>query len=279
VNPHLTDVDPYRGTLAGVDELVRNLAAVGARLDSIADNLNLPNPQKPAQMGRIEMAAKALGDAARALGVPFVSGNVSMYNESSQAAIPPTPTLLGVGIVQDVRRAQTTDLKEAGHALYHAGTVRDEMGGSHWFLAAGGESTQVPTVDVAETKRAAEAVVSAIEKGLVAASHDVGMGGLAVALAEMCMGGDLGASVDVARLGALPDDVLLFSESSTRWLLEARDPVALETHFRDAGVPLALLGTTGGAHVAITNGPRRLVEVEVAAARREFAEAMHRRMG
>ncbi|MFA5862410.1 MAG: phosphoribosylformylglycinamidine synthase subunit PurL [Candidatus Thermoplasmatota archaeon] len=298
INPHLTDIDPYRGTLGGIDELVRNLASVGARIDSIADNLNLPNPQKPAQMGRIEKAATALGDGARALQVPFISGNVSMYNESAQHIIPPTPSLLGVGIVQDIRKCVTTDLKREGQAIYHIGEVRDEMGGSHWYLMAGGESTQVPIAHIPTTKQYAEAVVTAIEKGLVAAAHDISMGGLAVALAEMCMGGDIGAKIDISNLefqrddpsrtkgrmavvhgGRLAEDVRLFSESNTRWLIEARDAAALEAHFREHDVPLQRIGHAGGNAIEISDGHKTLVNVAVATARREFTQSMHRRMG
>ena len=279
INPHLTDIDPYRGTLSGIDELVRNLAAVGARLDSIADNLNLPNPQKPVQMGRIEKAAMALGDGARALGVPFISGNVSMYNESPTTPIPVTPTLLGVGIVSDIRRCATSDLKQANHAIFHVGELRDEMGGSHYFAIEGGESTQVPTVNINKTKAYAEAVVTAIEKGIVAACHDVSVGGLAVTLAEMCMGGDLGARVDLAPLGKFPGDVKLFSESNTRWLVEARDSLAFEAHMKATGVPFQRIGTAGGDVIDIRDGSKRLVTVPVADARREHTEGFHRRLG
>lgn len=278
INPHLTDIDPYRGTLAGIDELVRNLAAVGARLDSIADNLNLPNPQKPVQMGKIEKAAMALGDAARALRVPFISGNVSMYNESPTTPIPVTPTLMGVGIVRDIRRCATTDLKAEGHALYHVGELRDEMGGSHYFLLAAGESTQVPSVDIHKTHQYAEGVVSAIEAGVVAACHDISVGGLAVALAEMCMGGDVGANVDLSPIGRLASDVKLFSESNTRWLVEARDAVAFEAHMKATSVPVQRLGIVGGREIAIRDGPKRLLTTGVVDARREHTEAFHRRM-
>jgi phosphoribosylformylglycinamidine synthase len=274
----MTDVDPYWGTLSGIDELARNLASVGARLDSIADNLNLPNPQKPLQMGKIEMGAKALGDGARALGTPFISGNVSMYNESPTTPIPVTPSLLGVGIVQDIRRCVTTDLKQEGHALYHVGHVKDEMGGSHWYAYAGGESTAVPRVDLGDTRRYCEAVVSAIEKGLVAAAHDISMGGFAVALAEMCLGGDVGARVDVAPLGVLPDDVLLFSESNTRWIVEAKDPAALEAHFRAHGVSAQRIGAVGGSSIEIAEGAQRLVSLPLKAAREEFSTGLKRRM-
>ncbi len=286
INPHMTDVDPYWGTLSGVDELARNLASVGARLDSIADNLNLPNPQKPLQMGRIEMGAKALGDGARALGTPFISGNVSMYNESAYTPIPVTPSLLGVGIVQDIRKCVTTDLKPEGGPLYHVGVVKDEMGGSHWFALAGGESTAVPRVDLRETKAFSEAVVSAIEKGLVSAAHDISMGGLAVALAEMCMGGDVGASVDLSALGDLPTDVKLFSESNTRWLVQAKDGAAFEAHMAAAGVPVQRLGGVGGDAIRVSDrappasraGFVGVLHVPVEAARAEFSTGLKRRM-
>ncbi|HUR68259.1 MAG TPA: phosphoribosylformylglycinamidine synthase subunit PurL [Candidatus Thermoplasmatota archaeon] len=278
INPHMTDIDPYRGTLSGIDELVRNLASVGARLDSIADNLNLPNPQKPLQMGRIEKAAMALGDGARALRVPFISGNVSMYNESAYTPIPVTPTLLGVGIVNDIRKCVTTDLKQEGHALYHVGELRDEMGGSHYFAIAAGESTQVPSVDIVKTKKYAEGVVTAIEKGIVAACHDVSLGGLAVTLAEMCMGGDVGASVDLRGLGNFPSDVKLFSESNTRWVVEARDAVAFEGHMRALGIPCQRIGVVGGDSIVVKDGPKALCSARVADARKEHTEAFHRRM-
>ena len=278
INPHLTDIDPYWGTLGGIDELCRNLAAVGARLDSIADNLNLPNPQKPQQMGKIEMAAKALGDGARFLGVPFISGNVSMYNESPQHAVPPTPSLLGVGIVQDIRKCVTTDIKKEGRVIFHVGTAKDEMGGSHWFQIAAGESTHVPRVDLNETKTYSEGVVSAIEAGFVNAAHDVSMGGFAVALAEMCMGGDIGATVDLAPFGSLPTDVKLFSESNTRWIVSSERPGELEAHLRARNVPFQRLGITGGSSIEISDGGKRVVHVRIDEARREFSEGLRRKV-
>lgn len=280
INPHLTDVDPYWGTMSGIDELVRKLATVGGRLDSIADNLNLPNPQKPRQMGIIEEAARALGDSARKLGVPFVSGNVSMYNESAYTPIPPTPSLLGVGIVQDIRKCVTADFKKEGATLYHVGELRDEMGGSHWYAVAGGESTHVPRVELDKTIAYSEALVTAIEAGAVAAAHDVGLGGLAVALTEMCLGGDVGAHVDVGALASdAAGDVKLFSESNTRWLVEARDAAAFEAHMQAAGVPIQRIGTVGGKNIKIADGAKPLVDASIELARREWSEGLHRRVG
>ena len=248
-------------------------------------------------MGRIEMAAQALGDGARSLGVPFISGNVSMYNESAQAAIPPTPSLLGIGLVEDIRKCVTTDIKRENATLYHIGVVADEMGGSHWYEIAGGQSMHVPRVNLENTKAYSDALVTAIEHELVAAAHDVGIGGIAVALAEMCMGGDMGARVDlaaltagggtpgaaasggIAPLGDLATDVKLFSESNTRWIVEARDPARLEAHLAQRGVPFQKLGVTGGSWIELNDGSKRVVATSVSDARREWSEGLHRRVG
>lgn len=251
-NPHLTRRRPGRGTTYAVDEIARNLAAVGARLDGIADCLNFPNPERPERMGRIEASIAALGEAARTLEVPFVSGNVSMYNESPTHPIPPTPSLLGVGIHPDVTRAVTTDLKSEGHRLYLAGpATTDEMGGSAYYRAAEAESNMVPTVDLDRTEAAAETLVQAVGAGEVAAAHDVAEGGLAVAAAEMALGGDVGARLSTDALADLRPDHLLFGESATRWILEARDPGALEDRFESAGVGLAPLGEVGGTGLSV----------------------------
>ncbi|HWG89500.1 MAG TPA: phosphoribosylformylglycinamidine synthase subunit PurL [Candidatus Thermoplasmatota archaeon] len=276
INPALTDVDPYWGTVSGMDEMVRNLAAVGARVDCVADNLNLPNPQKPNNMGDIYECARGMGDAARALGIPFVSGNVSMYNESAVTPVPVTPSLLGVGIVQDIRRAVTVDLKAPGNTLYLVGETRDEMGGSEYYRLAGGKSNVVPRASFDELKASSETVVRAIEAGYVASCHDVSNGGLAVALAEMAIGGDLGLTADLTATGTLRGDVKLFSESNTRWVIEARDAEAVEALFRDRRVKLTPIGTTGGDRVVIKDGGATLVDVPVAAARVEYTEGLRR---
>ncbi len=278
VNPNLTDIDPYRGSVYAMEETLRNLAATGARIDSVADNLNLPNPQKPKSMGAIEACAQGLGDSARTLNIPFSSGNVSMYNESPTTPIPCTPSILGVGIVSDIRKAQTVDFKKSGNAIYHVGTVRAEMAGSEYYRATGGRSTIVPAVDWTEAQRSAEAVVTAIEKGLVSASHDVGMGGLAIALIEMSMGGDVGCDVDLTPLGDSRADVKLFSESASRYVLEARDPRALEAHFAEHGVVLTRLGTVGGDSVKFADAGIVVGDVNVADAHREFSEGLRRLM-
>ncbi len=220
VNPRYMERDPYWGAASAIDETVRNLAAVGARVSSVCDNLNFGNPQKPERMWELDESARGLGDMARGLEIPFSSGNVSLYNETAQGPIPPTPTIMGVGILDHYQHATTMDLKQAGNLLYLIGETKDEFGGSATTELLGIEGGIVPQTDVQELKASAEALVAAIEAGTVRSAHDLSEGGLAVALTEMAFAGGLGASVDLSDLDDLPFTTKLFSESNTRWLVE-----------------------------------------------------------
>jgi len=220
VNPKFCKADPYWGSASAVDEVVRNLASVGARLHSMADCLNFGNPEKPDRLGDFARSTEGLHYVASELGVPFVSGNVSLYNESSLGPIAPTPTLLGVGIVEDVRKCVTSDLKKEGNMIYLVGETQKEFGGSAYYQTLELEGGIVPKVDAKKTKSLSEALVSAIEAGLLRACHDLSEGGLFVAACEMALGGDTGFELDLSSLGSLRFDTKLFSESNTRWLVE-----------------------------------------------------------
>lgn len=255
VNPRYTERDPYWGSASAIDEVVRNLACVGARISSLCDNLNFGNPQKPERMWELYESTRGLGDMARPLGVPFSSGNVSLYNETPTRPIPPTPTIMGVGIVSHYKHATTMDLKQAGNALYLLGATKDEMGGSALFDQLGIKGGIVPQTDADLLKRSANAVVDAIEAGLVRAAHDCSEGGLAVALAEMAFAGTLGADIDLAGLGDLPTATKLFSESNTRFILEvpADKTAAFEASLGD--LPFARIGeVTAGPHLHVHDG-------------------------
>lgn len=255
VNPRYTERDPYWGSASAIDEVVRNLACVGARISSLCDNLNFGNPQKPERMWELYESTRGLGDMARPLGVPFSSGNVSLYNETPQGPIPPTPTIMGVGIVSHYKHATTMDLKQAGNALYLLGSTKDEMGGSALFDQLGIEGGIVPQTDVELLKTSADKVVDAIEAGLVRAAHDCSEGGLAVALAEMAFAGNLGADIDLAPLGGLPTATKLFSESNTRFLLEVPADKAADFEALMGALPLTRIGdVTAGPHLHVHDG-------------------------
>jgi phosphoribosylformylglycinamidine synthase II len=222
VNPQFMEQDTYWGACSAVDEVCRNLVAVGARPDALLDCLNFGNPEKPGRMGEFYEACRGLGDMARVLRLPFVSGNVSFYNESVRTAVPPTPQLVGIGIVPDVRMCVTSSLKEAGNPLFLVGrqTAR-ELGGSEYYRAIGVEGGTVPRTDAHLLSTCMQGLLEAIHYQLVSSCHDVGEGGIGVCLSEMAIGGDRGCDVDLSILGdELRIDEKLFSESNTRWIVE-----------------------------------------------------------
>ncbi|MFH1402828.1 MAG: phosphoribosylformylglycinamidine synthase subunit PurL [Candidatus Altiarchaeota archaeon] len=220
VNPFLCRADPYWGSASAVDEVVRNLVAVNSMPHSMADCLNFGNPEKEERLGDFVSATEGLYFAANAYGIPFVSGNVSLYNEAPKGPIAPTPTLLGVGIVKDVRKCVTSDLKDEGSIVYLIGETMREMRGSQYYRMMNLDGGCVPTVDPGKTKKSMEELLAAMDKGIVRSCHDLSEGGLLVALAEMCFGGDMGVEADLNGMGDLRTDFKLFSESNSRWLVE-----------------------------------------------------------
>ncbi len=280
VNPRFCELDPYRGGMAAVDETCRNLAAVGARPHTLADCLCFANPEKPERLGDFKAVCEGLYAMAKPLDLPFVSGNVSLYNESAYGPIPPTPTLLGCGIVDDVRHCVTSDLKGQGNLLYLIGDTSQELGGSVYYDLTGTQCNVVPDTDPARLKVAVDLVVKAIQGGLVRSCHDLAEGGLGIAMAEMTIGGGVGAEVDVAELTSqLRPDLALFSESNTRWLMEvepAREQAFLEVF---ADHPCHRLGTVGGSDLVISNGEDLLIDLPVAELTRAWSNALPEVMG
>jgi phosphoribosylformylglycinamidine synthase len=221
--PHYTAINPYLGGASAVDEMCRNLVAVGARPHSFSNCLNFGNPEKPDRLGAFRETVRGIGEMASELGLPTPSGNVSFYNETSFAPVKPTPVLLGVGIVEDLSKCVTSDFKKDGSSILLIGDTKKELGGSEYYSSKSAFSPVVPSVDVQKLKRSMKGILSSIHDGLVLSCHDVAHGGLAIALAEMCLGGDVGVDSDLSGIGDLRSDCKLFSESNTRWLVEV-DP-------------------------------------------------------
>ena len=216
VNPYLMKANPYHGTRGAVEEVCRNLAAVGARIDSLADCLCFGNPRKPDIMGQFRASCEALKDAAMAVDVPYVSGNVSLYNETADGAIPPTPVLMGVGLVEDIRNCTTSDMKRDG-SIWLIGKTKEEMGASLYYRSIGKDCPNVPKTDFDSFIPRMEQLIQAIEQGEVVACHDISTGGIAVAVIEMCMSG-VGANIGLGE--DMRADVELFSESNGRWIVQ-----------------------------------------------------------
>jgi phosphoribosylformylglycinamidine synthase len=245
-NPWYGEIDPYWGGANAVAEAVRNVVATGARPRALTDCLNFGNPEKPAVFRDFEEAVRGIADAARGIGtvelddgtaLPFVSGNVSLYNESSTGrAVPPSPIVCCLGVLPDASKAVGVRLAAAGDRIVLVGERRDELGGSAAAQVLGQlDRGRVPTADFAAERRYAGAVLAAIEAGAVRAAHDVSGGGLVVALAEMMLGSwgkvELGLEIDIRAVESRGDFERLFSETGA-YLLEVRPgplPEAIRT--------------------------------------------------
>ena len=252
-NPAFSEIDPFRGGMSVVDEVCRNIAAVGGTPHSLTNCLNFGNPEKPDRLGFFRETVRGIGRVAAHLGLPIPSGNVSFYNEAEQSHVPPTPVVLGVGKIPDVRRCVTSDLKEADNPIFLVGETKNEMGGSEYLRVFGGHSASVPDVNVESLERSLSALSRAMQERTVASCHDISHGGISVAISEMAMGGNVGAFVDLTKIGDLPTSVKMFSESNTRWLVEV--PREKEDGFLESvsGVPVLRLGMVKGSSIIIAD--------------------------
>jgi len=265
VNPHLMKLDPFWGAASAMDEVVRNLVAVGARPHSFADCLNFGNPEKPEKMWEFVQAVQGLAHVVGKIGATFVSGNVSLYNEGPAGACPPTPGILGIGMIEDVEKAVSTPFKGEGNLIYLIGSTKDEMGGSLYLRTIGVEGGIVPRVNPYELSNAASAILELMKKDIVISCHDLSEGGLACALAEMCIGNGIGAKVILE--GAMRPDIQLFSESNTRWICEVdpKDRASFEDGLRGHQVSFKNIGATKGNELIIEKGSKGIIDLSVEA--------------
>ncbi len=200
--------DPYTGAAEAVLECARNLACVGAEPLGLTNCLNFGNPEKPHIAWQLTRAVEGLRDACLALGVPVVGGNVSLYNEGTEGPIYPTPIVGMVGKLPDPQLVPRIGFAEPGHAIALVGPFEPRLEGSELEKLRGRLATSLPAVDLAEQARALEALREAVRGGELLTVHDIADGGLAVAVAECCIEGGLGARLELEE----PDDDRLFGE-------------------------------------------------------------------
>lgn len=253
VTPRYCEADPVQGGRQAVAEAWRNITAVGGLPLAITDNLNFGNPEKPDVMGQFVGCLKGIGEACLALDFPVVSGNVSLYNETQGRSILPTPTIGGVGLLDDVTLHATVALRQAGDVLAVIGDTTGWIGQSVYLRdICGREEGAPPPVDLAVERRNGDFVRGLIRAGKVTTVHDCSDGGLAVAVAEMAMAGDIGVAFDALPAG-IPAHAFLFGEDQARYVIAADaatiDAVAAEA--KAAGVPFRKLGVAGGDAINI----------------------------
>lgn len=266
-NPLLGRADPYAMAVSAVDEAVRNAVAVGADPDRIAilDNFCWGNPTYPDRLGSLVRACQGCYDAAMLYRTPFISGKDSLFNEYNGSPIPGTLLISAIGIVPDMERTATSDFKAPGSRIYLVGESRPELGGSLLRHLGGRSDGAAPTMPPDPLTRY-RALHRAIQAGLVQAAHDLSEGGLLVALAEMCIGGRLGAQVDVGSLlaGGLDGESALFGESNGRLLVEVLPANAAAFEALMKGVTITALGQVVAApELSIRDAQTALVELHV----------------
>ncbi|MFG1735400.1 phosphoribosylformylglycinamidine synthase subunit PurL [Paenibacillus sp. 843] len=255
-------LDPELGGRIAVSEAARNIVCSGAEPLAITDNLNFGSPEKPEIFWQMEKAVDGMAEACRVLETPVIGGNVSLYNENAKGAIYPTPVVGMVGLIHDTDHITTQGFKAEGDAIYVLGDTRPELGGSEFQAMIHGVSEgRPPELNLDTEKKLLGGVLKAIQSGLVQSAHDVSEGGLAAALAESCISGNVGASVQWST--DLRSDVALFSESQSRIVLSVSPDHknALEKLLQETGVPFTALGVVGGNKLSINiNGASALEE-------------------
>src|SRR6201996_7137228 len=254
VTPRYCEADPFEGGKQAVAEAWRNICAVGGRPLALTDNLNFGNPERPEIMGQFVGCVRGIGEAARALDFPIVSGNVSLYNETNGRAILPTPTIGGVGVMDDFTRSMTIAFKAEGESILLVGDTRGWVGQSLYLREiCGREEGAPPPVDLAAERRHGEFVRALIRDRLVTAVHDVSDGGVLVAVAEMAMASRIGAVLEAPHeeLAETTPHGFWFGEDQARYVVTAKDAEVVMQQARTAGVSVRQFGTTGGPVLAL----------------------------
>jgi len=248
VTPRYCEADPFEGGKQAVAECWRNLTAVGATPLAITDNLNFGNPERPEIMGQFVGCVRGIAEACKALDFPVVSGNVSLYNETNGKAILPTPSIGGVGLLDDFSKSATLAFKRAGETILLIGETTGWLGQSIYLREiCGREEGAPPPVDLVEERENGDFVRALILDGTATAAHDLSDGGLAVALAEMAMASGIGATLEPAPAD-IPAHAHWFGEDQARYLVTvpADKASAVLARAQAASVPALRVGVTGG---------------------------------
>ncbi|MFB7379014.1 phosphoribosylformylglycinamidine synthase subunit PurL [Kitasatospora purpeofusca] len=246
-NGRYTKLDPYTGAQLALAEAYRNVAAGGAKPLAVSDCLNFGSPEDPDVMWQFAEATRGLADACLTLGTPVTGGNVSLYNQTGEVAIHPTPVVAVLGVIDDVTRRTPMAFAEEGQLLYLLGDTEDELGGSAWSQAVHDHLGGLPPkVDLERERLLGEILIAGSRDGMVDAAHDLSDGGLGQALVESCLKGGRGARIVVPE--GMDPFVFLFSESAGRAVVAV--PRSEELRFNDMctarGLPAVRIGVVDG---------------------------------
>ena len=247
-------LEPYAGGAIAVAEAARNLACSGAKPLALTDCLNFGNPERPEVYWQLEQCIRGMGEACWVLGIPVISGNVSLYNETKGKAVYPTPVVGMLGLIENIEKRCSLSFKSEGDlVLLLGGEGKEEEGlaGSEYLEYIHGKVAGRPSINLGLEKRVQQCLLEAIKRGLVKSAHDCSDGGLAVALAECCIAGGVGFKGDWEVKGRL--DAGLFGEEPSRIVISIdRDSLdQIQELAAQYQVPLLKLGVVGGKRFII----------------------------
>jgi len=259
-NSRYAQLDPYAGAQLALAEAYRNVSTAGAVPLAVSDCLNFGSPEDPGVMWQFAEAVRGIAEGCKTLGIPVTGGNVSLYNQTGDVAIHPTPVVAVLGVMDDVARRTPSGWKAPGQSIYLLGTTADEFGGSAWTQVAHDHLGGLPPrVDLERERQLGEILVGASHEGLIEAAHDLSEGGLAVALVEASLRNGVGARIwldDVCERDGVDAFTLLFSESTGRAVVAVRP--AEEARFTD------LCEAAGFAHarIGVVDDEARTLDVQ-----------------
>ena len=277
-NSRYTALDARQGAMIAVCEAARNVVATGAKPVAVTNCLNFANPEHADVWWDLHDAIEGIGEACRALEIPVVSGNVSLYNDTGGTGIDPTVVIGMVGVIDDVAQRCTAGFRDEGDLIALVGPVEAELDGSEYQrLAHGVNAGAPPRLDVDLERRVQSFVLEAVSAGLLHSAHDCAEGGIAIAIAESCLLGDIGAWVGIDELGQgegliIGEAGILFGESQSRFVISFAREALVRLH-ELAGrhsVPFRGLGSVGGERVCVTG----CIDVSLADVRRAHEGAL-----
>jgi phosphoribosylformylglycinamidine synthase II len=262
-NPRYVFADPQEGGKQAVAETYRNLVATGAKPMAITNCLNFGNPEKPEIMGQIVGALHGMSEACTELEYPVVSGNASLYNETNGQGIKPTPSVGGVGVIEDYSKMMTIAFKNEGDLIIRVGDMEGHLGCSAYAEEILGLKPEYapPAVDLEVEKKNAEFILFCIQQGWLTACHDISDGGQLVALAEMAMASGIGANIEISC-----DASRAFGEDQGRYLVTASSEIAerILAKAPEYGVFATVIGETSGDAITLNDSSIKVSELRAA---------------
>ncbi len=247
-------VDPYVGSASCVAEACRNIVAVGAEPIAMLDHCQFGDPNNPEVFWTFVQTMRGIADTCKKFSLPCIGGKVSFYNEDTETrtAIKPTPVIVVVGLIDRQNQITTSGFKQ-GDSIIVVGKTKKDLRGSEYYRLSDASNGTPPSIDLGLEKRTLDAVLESIKRGYVKSCHDVSKGGLAIAFAEMCIEGNIGATIDLKKRqnAKLGDDEILFSESNARFILSTKREKDVLKFFSKRRIPTAKVGEVKGDRLEI----------------------------